>query len=191
MYNIFHPYDPIAYRVEPLISKKMGEVKPYPMPYTKGGLREQLVGLSGVGQRISSSASSLWSSVRSSITSSLISRSLGYTDVPPENNQNPTEPPELVTPSVGLMSQETLYSVFKQTTTGLRTARQEADKLKAINSTGRVDFVIQEGLFEASYLSAIAAHLQYWSDEDLAHFMLSQLLLGTEHTKIREKVLKE
>ena len=41
------------------------------------------------------------------------------------------------------MPEETLYSVFKQSTTGLRTARQEADKLKAINSTGRVDFVIQ------------------------------------------------
>jgi hypothetical protein len=41
------------------------------------------------------------------------------------------------------MSEETLYSVFRQSTSGLRTARQEADKLKAINSTGRVDFVIQ------------------------------------------------
>jgi len=41
------------------------------------------------------------------------------------------------------MPEETLYSVFKQSTSGLKTARQEADKLKAINSTGRVDFVIQ------------------------------------------------
>ena len=78
----------------------------------------------------------------SSITSSLISRSLGYADVPPDNNHSPTQT-DPVTPGVGLMSEDTLYSVFKQTTTGLRTARQEADKLKAINSTGRVDFVIQ------------------------------------------------
>jgi len=96
------------------------------------------------------------------------------------------------------MSEETLYSVFKQSTSGLRTARQEADKLKAINSTGRVDFVIQvigsnfaliiqEGLFETSYLSAIAAHLQYWNDEDVAHFMLSQLLLGTQSATISER----
>jgi hypothetical protein len=41
------------------------------------------------------------------------------------------------------MPEETLYSVFRQSTAGLKTARQEADKLKAINSTGRVDFVIQ------------------------------------------------
>jgi len=103
------------------------------------------------------------------------------------------------------MPEETLDSVFKQSTTGLRTARQEADKLKAINSTGRVDFVIQvysfhsqlmlqEGLFETSYLSAIAAHLQYWSDEDLAHFMLSQLLLGTQpnqHKSLHESKLSK
>lgn len=49
----------------------------------------------------------------------------------------------------------------------------------------------QEGLFEASYLSAIAAHLQYWNDEDMAHFMLSQLLLGAEHTKIQEKAAEK
>ena len=41
------------------------------------------------------------------------------------------------------MPEETLHSVFKQSASGLKTARQEAGKLKAINSTGRVDFVIQ------------------------------------------------
>jgi len=120
--------------------------------------------------------------VRSSITSSLISRSLGYTDVSSENPNPPQQDP--TTPGIGLMPEETLYSVFKQSTSGLKTARQEADKLKAINSTGRVDFVIQEGIFETSYLSAIAAHLQYWNDEDVAHFMLSQLLLGTSSTPV-------
>ena len=89
---------------------------------------------------------------RSSITSSLISRSLGYADVPPESpqpqpqqqlQQQQPQQSDLHSPSLGLMPEETLYSVFKQSTTGLKTARQEADKLKAINSTGRVDFVIQ------------------------------------------------
>jgi len=78
---------------------------------------------------------------RSSITSSLISRSLGYGDISSENAQPHQQDPQ--TPGVGLMPEDTLYSVFKQTTSGLRTARQEAEKLRAINSTGRVDFVIQ------------------------------------------------
>jgi hypothetical protein len=127
-----------------LISKKMTEVKPHPLPYTKGGLRDQLVGLSGVGQRISTGASNLWSSVRSSITSSLIARSLGYPDITASENQHPQ--PQDPTTSGAVMPEETLYSVFKQTASGIKTAKQEADKLKAINSTGRVDFVIQVSL---------------------------------------------
>ena len=77
----------------------------------------------------------------SSITSSLISRSLGYTDVSSEN-PHPLQK-DTHTPGLNVMPEETLYSVFKQSTAGLRTARQEGDKLKALNSTGRVDFVVQ------------------------------------------------
>ena len=49
---------------------------------------------------------------------------------------------------------------------------------------------VQEGLFEASYLSAIAAHLQYWNDEDVAHFMLSQLLLGKQSSTLYKPLEK-
>lgn len=61
---------------------------------------------------------------------------MGYT--PPENHNPPQN--DLATPGVGIMPEETLYSVF---TAGLKTSHQEVNKLKAINSTGRVDFVIQ------------------------------------------------
>jgi hypothetical protein len=50
------------------------------------------------------------------------------------------------------MPEETLYSVFKQSSSGLKTARQEADKLKAINSTGRVDFVIQVSIIAPTFV---------------------------------------
>jgi hypothetical protein len=74
---------------------------------------------------------------------------LGYADVSPENpHSQQSQDPNA--PGVGLMPEETLYSVFKQSTSGLKTARQEADKLKAINSTGRVDFVIQVPLIPPS-----------------------------------------
>jgi hypothetical protein len=38
LYNIFHPYDPVAHRLEPLFSYKMTSLKPVPVHYTKGGL---------------------------------------------------------------------------------------------------------------------------------------------------------
>lgn len=38
LYNIFHPYDPVAHRIEPLFSLKLSSLKPMPIHYTKGGI---------------------------------------------------------------------------------------------------------------------------------------------------------
>jgi hypothetical protein len=80
MYNIFHPTDPIAYRIEPLISPAMATLKPQPLPYTKRGIFGAPVGqgLTGIGARVSQSVSSMWSSV----ASSLLTRGLGYDQEP-------------------------------------------------------------------------------------------------------------
>ncbi|XVF63425.1 hypothetical protein PTKIN_Ptkin09bG0086100 [Pterospermum kingtungense] len=39
MFNIFHPYDPVAYRVEPLVCKEYITKRPVIIPYHKGGRR--------------------------------------------------------------------------------------------------------------------------------------------------------
>ena len=79
LYNIFHPTDPISYRLEPLVSKRMAELKPQLIPYTKRGrLGTQLAGLTGLGHRVAQGASSMWSSVASGLATSLLTRSLGY-----------------------------------------------------------------------------------------------------------------
>lgn len=83
LFNIFHPTDPISYRVEPLVSKAMASLKPQPLPYTKRGLFSsgQLVGgISGIGQSVSRSVSSMWTSLSSGIASSILNRSLGFND---------------------------------------------------------------------------------------------------------------
>jgi hypothetical protein len=38
LYNIYHPYDPVAHRIEPLFSLKLSSLKPMPIYYTKGGI---------------------------------------------------------------------------------------------------------------------------------------------------------
>jgi hypothetical protein len=40
------------------------------------------------------------------------------------------------------------------------------------------------GAFDISLLASIASHLSYWADEDVSHFMVSQLLA-------RHRVLKD
>lgn len=41
-FNIFHPYDPIAYRIESLINPDMGKLKPVLIPHHKGRKRMHL-----------------------------------------------------------------------------------------------------------------------------------------------------
>lgn len=79
IFNIFHPTDPISYRIEPLISPAMASLKPQPLPYTKRGIFGAPVGqgLTGIGARVGQSVSGLWSSFSSGIASSLLNRSLG------------------------------------------------------------------------------------------------------------------
>ncbi len=86
LFNVFHPSDPISYRLEPLISPAMSSLKPQPLPYTKkgifGGVAPQ--GLTGigvkVGQSVSQGVSGLWSSLSAGIASNILNRSLGLTN---------------------------------------------------------------------------------------------------------------
>ena len=77
LYNIFHPTDPISYRLEPLIAPAMSSMKPQALPYTKKTISASV---SGIGATIGQSVSGLWSSLSSGIASSLLNRSLGLSN---------------------------------------------------------------------------------------------------------------
>ncbi|OCK79019.1 DDHD-domain-containing protein [Lepidopterella palustris CBS 459.81] len=254
LFNIFHPTDPIAYRIEPLISPAMSTLKPQPLPYTKKGIFGAPVGqgLTGIGARVGQSVSGLWTSFSSGIASSILNRSLGITEDATKLSSNQTQaqptsrpisvgagtnigagvvssgsdldmaytneekkrrlseetigpgdfgehPPTLIDSEI-----ETLYAGFekrrksgqgegdKDMSRGLewqeseersRKLRREEAKIRSLNSNGRVDYSIQEGAFDISVIASIASHLSYWQDEDVSHFVISQLLA-------RHRVLK-
>lgn len=90
LFNIFHPSDPIAYRLEPLISPAMSSLKPQPLPYIKRSIFG-VPGLTGIGARVGQSVSGLWSNITTGVASSLLNRSLGLThDEPLAPTQNTT-----------------------------------------------------------------------------------------------------
>lgn len=78
LFNIFHPTDPIAYRIEPLISPAMASLKPQLLPYTKKGLFGA-PGIANIGARVGQSVGSMWYNFTSGVASSLLNRSLGIT----------------------------------------------------------------------------------------------------------------
>lgn len=244
LFNIFHPTDPIAYRLEPLIAPAMSSLKPQPLPYTKKGLFGA-PGIANIGARVGQSVGSMWYSLTSGVASSLINRSLGITgeeqalpqdsgalkilpkgassttgDVVSaampvaddkkqkalaEATRSSTDPDYL--PTLIDSELETLYAGFEKSRrtrtpgSGLskeaeqssghtsddqneyeeasdraKKLKREEAKVRALNSNGRVDYSIQEGIFDISLLASIASHLSYWADEDVNHFMVGQML---------------
>ncbi|KAG4419810.1 hypothetical protein IFR04_007029 [Cadophora malorum] len=239
LYNIFHPSDPIAYRLEPLIAPAMSSLKPQLLPYTKKTISASV---SGIGAKVGQSVSGLWSSLSSGIASSLLNRSLGLTSddvarmeapTPQRSASNslgagtnisaggvishdvpvPTLQRESTNEKKAALAQETaaadrdgtganaptliddeietLYAGFQKRrestsdaveedyseaeTRGRKLRREEA-KVRALNSNGRVDYSIQESVLDFNPMNTIASHLSYWADEDVSHFMMSQLL---------------
>ncbi|KAJ5888816.1 hypothetical protein N7495_008857 [Penicillium taxi] len=207
LYNIFHPSDPVSYRLEPLISSAMASLKPQPLPSVKKSLwTTSGQSLSILRDRMGQSVGSMWSNFTSGVASSLLNRSLGLNseDVSSgkladggtghkgpqaENPDSDEQFHTLIDPDI-----ETLYDGFQRRRSLKRDQRLgEADpvldsedqarkmrledaKVRALNSNGRVDYSIQEGAFDISLIASIASHLTYWGDEDVNHFMLSQML---------------
>ncbi|RAL07547.1 DDHD family phospholipase [Aspergillus homomorphus CBS 101889] len=225
LYNIFHPSDPVSYRLEPLISPALSSLKPQPLPSVKRSLwATSGQSLSMIGSRVGQSVGSLWTNFTSGVASSLLNRSLGLIpeDVsthPPSNltaedaqsrssvagtphlGEDETRRPTLL--DSGL---ETLYGNSRGVKTaegqtprtsdhvigdceadsGSRRMLLEDAKVRALNANGRVDYSIQEGAFDISMIASIASHLSYWADEDVSHFMLSQMLCRREQSRRKQ-----
>ena len=241
LFNIFHPADPIAHRLEPLISTAMSDLKPQPLPLTKKGLLDA-PGLSHIGARVGQSVGSMWYNLRSGVANSLLNRSLGLSTedygIPDTSKRHSTgalpstgpsapertgsqlsdgkKQQELAEKTLNRASMddelasatgqrmtlidgelETLYAGFQKGQFEQKDAdpaetpeeqaeeheeqarryRREEAKVRALNSNGRVDYSIQESMVNTfNPLSSIASHLTYWADEDVGHFMISQML---------------
>lgn len=253
LYNIFHPTDPIAYRIEPLISPAMSSLKSQALPYTKRGLFDA-PGMANLTARMGQQVMSSWYSLTSGVASSLINRSLGITgeeqalpqDKPKalgqqmldqaQGNGDTKMPPAPVTDLTGPSSaskqraiaaeakdgattediptlidteMDTLYAGFQKRRKSqasikssssepnelvaeleqekARRLRKEEAKVRALNSNGRVDYHIQEGMFDVSLLASIASHLSYWADADVNHFMIGQMLKSKEKNRKRDE----
>ncbi|KAL0091653.1 DDHD domain-containing protein [Phycomyces blakesleeanus] len=201
LYNIFHKSDPVAYRLEPLIARHYSsKLKPEPIPYLKGGLRSMIDAGLNVGSGIANRAGAMYESLKMGITTNLFMRGLGlsrqqiYQDRHPSSDnedelstrENPTK-----SPPNGLYRTRSNSDPACATSMALKSKIRKpppsplpssaspysvgARKLKMLNSSGRVDYCLQEGLLENPYINAFSAHLQYWQDLDVAAFMVREI----------------
>ncbi|NXW46513.1 DDHD1 Phospholipase, partial [Nyctiprogne leucopyga] len=196
--NIFHPSDPVAYRLEPLILKHYSNISPVqihwyntanPLPYEH--MKPSF--LNPTKEPTSVTDSESVSTVPSPTTSPvLVRRHYG------ESITNIGKASILGAASIGKGLGGMLFSRFGRSTTTtpqtLETGKDgaEGDDKKATtvgtpplshSSSGflepvvelehRIDFELREGLVESRYWSAVTSHTAYWSSLDVALFLLT------------------
>jgi hypothetical protein len=144
-YNIFHPHDPVAYRLEPFVSKRFLSSQPFDVPYHKGGIRGLQNGFV-----------SLSTDVRTKTTQQF--KNL-LAKLPPLGTDK--------------RSDITLRNFEMEDDTSKKSNEERI--LKCLNPNGRIDYVLQEGALSNQYLSSLTSHINYWSDVDTANFIASTL----------------
>jgi len=152
--NIFHPLDPVAYRIEPLIDPSFKSFTPVVIAHSKG--LKLLYQVQQMSETISQGFKALnnifqWSSSRTN--------NIGISDAGSGSG-------------TGGSSDKT--DANKQ---GV-----EAASLKGVylNREKRIDYALQEGALEstAGYLSALSCHIGYFEDKDIARYVSVYCMLN-------------
>ncbi|KAK4792653.1 hypothetical protein SAY86_023088 [Trapa natans] len=149
MFNIFHPFDPVAYRVEPLVCKEYTTKRPVIIPYHKGGKRMH-IGFQEFREDLAARSQAIMNNLsifRAKVLTVCQSRKRDTVEDAPEDREDRHE--------------RSYGSLMIERLTG--------------SEDGRIDHVLQDKTFEHPYISAIGAHTNYWRDFDTALFILRHL----------------
>ncbi|XP_012268843.2 SEC23-interacting protein-like isoform X1 [Athalia rosae] len=166
-FNIFHPFDPVAYRVEALIHPDASKLRPKLIPHHKGRKRMHLElkeTMARVGadlkQRLLDSVRNTWNSV---YQLAMFHR--------PDNQALEREIDKVV--------EEQLQSASNEPETSQQQTDDSGDDIKIgkLNGGRRVDYVLQEAPFEYinEYIFALTSHVCYWESEDTMLLILKEI----------------
>ncbi|XP_060894045.1 phospholipase DDHD2 isoform X1 [Labrus mixtus] len=166
-YNIYHPYDPVAYRIEPMIVTET-DLEPMLIPHHKGRKRMHLELKDSLTRMSMDLKNNVLGSLRTAWQS--FAR-LPVAALPPVEEGENTTQRDL---------QETLVAaVCEEAESSSSTEQTEQPEIKVgmLNGGRRIDFVLQEKPIESfnEYLFAIQSHLCYWESEDTALLLLKEI----------------
>lgn len=176
--NIFHPADPVAYRIEPLLCPEYSNIAPVlihsysatdKIPYNEMPLEPIIV-----------------------------SREKDYKDGLEKSRADSggNTPVSSVpsTPVKGGTSSWSLWGLMKGSKKLTDTGSSTQDLIPSLQDvrslSDRTDFVLREGSMENSYISAITSHTSYWTNYDVSHFLLSILYPDMQPTSSKLEGIK-
>lgn len=149
VFNIFHPYDPVAYRIEPCIDTRNADYEPSIIMHWNGGLRVQYR-TKRLWRKLVETTATTQRNVVDALEKSLGGFGLADTTADDDTVSDTSE------------SQHGI-------TTGLLNEGRRIDYLlqeKEIENANE-------------YVSALAAHSSYWIEKDLSLFIAHQICLAT------------
>ncbi|XP_061624099.1 phospholipase DDHD2 isoform X3 [Phyllopteryx taeniolatus] len=166
-YNIYHPFDPVAYRIEPMIIPEV-DLEPMLIPHHKGRKRMHLE----LKDSFTRMSIDLKNNVLGSLRTAWQSLSRPVAALPPVDEGKTTT--EGTLQETQGESEEAESSV---STEQPQQAEQAQIKVGMLNGGRRIDFVLQEKPIESfnEYLFAIQSHLCYWESEDTALLLLKEI----------------
>jgi len=166
-FNIFHPFDPVAYRIESLITPDFAKYSPVLIPHHKGRKRMHLElkdTLEHVGtalkQKLIESVKTTWNTV---YQLAMFSRTDDHA-IEQEVNK--------------VLESEMMQSCGDACRSDTPDVCPEPDvKMGQLNGGRRVDYVLQEAPLESfnEYLFALSSHVCYWESEDTMLMMLKEI----------------
>ncbi|KAM6342047.1 triacylglycerol hydrolase DDHD2 [Podargus strigoides] len=163
-FNIFHPFDPVAYRIEPMIVPDV-EFEPMLLPHHKGRKRMHLELKEGLTRMSVDLKNNLLGSLRvawqSFTRAPLPAVEAASTDTEVEAEAGAEKLPDT--------KPEETPAAVKEEPPLINVGR--------LNGGNRIDYVLQEKPIESfnEYLFALQGHLCYWESEDTVLLVLKEI----------------
>ena len=169
VFNIFHPYDPVAYRIEPLLNPRNADVEPRIMTHWNGGFRVQYH-TKRLFKKIVNETLRAQQSVIDAVEESMTK--IGLLDYSLDTLADEAEDDD---------DDDSLD--YSSDDSGAR--RVVCGNL---NEGRRIDYMLQEKEIEHAneYVAALAAHSSYWIEKDLSLFVAQQILHSTVEASIAD-----
>lgn len=169
-YNIYHPLDPVAYRIEPMILPDL-DLKPVLIPHHKGRKRLHL--------ELKESLTRMGSDLKHGFISSLRSAWQTLNDFARAHTASAQLQAELAIVANQIEEQEMQAQEEHKIAESPEPQREEEPQVKVgmLNGGNRIDYVLQEKPIESfnEYLFALQSHLCYWESEDTALLLLKEI----------------
>uniref|UniRef100_A0A8C7ALE6 SEC23-interacting protein n=1 Tax=Neovison vison TaxID=452646 RepID=A0A8C7ALE6_NEOVI len=169
-FNIYHPLDPVAYRLEPMIVPDL-DLKAVLIPHHKGRKRLHL--------ELKDSLSRMGSDLKQGFISSLKSAWQTLNEFARAHTSSTQLQEELEKVANQIKEEEEKQVVEEKIVESPDFSKDEdyLGKVGMLNGGRRIDYVLQEKPIESfnEYLFALQSHLCYWESEDTALLLLKEI----------------